>query len=63
LSHDCGRQALSSPVLEPKTHGVRSETARPSVTDVMAARRDSLDWNAMEFEEVTDADDTPWAQI
>ena len=63
LSHDCGRQALSSPVLEPKTHGVRSETAPPSVTDVMAARRDSLDWNAMEFEEVTDADDTPWAQI
>jgi hypothetical protein len=63
LSNDRGRQALSSPVLELKTHGARPEAVLPSVMDVMAARRDSLDWNVLEFEEVTDADDTPWAQI
>jgi hypothetical protein len=54
---------LSFSVLDPKTHGARPEAVLPSVMDVMAARRDSLDWNVLEFEEVTDADDTPWAQI
>jgi hypothetical protein len=63
LSDDRGGRAFSSSVLEPVGHGCRLEAVPPPAMDVMAGRRDSLDWNVMEFEEVTDADDTPWAQI
>lgn len=31
--------------------------------DITAVERDDREWTNMEFEEVTDADDTPWAQI
>lgn len=63
LSDDCGSRAFSSPILEPLSRGYQPDAVQPTAMDVMAVRRDSLDWNVMEFEEVTDADDTPWAQI
>lgn len=63
LSDDRGSRALSSPVLEPITQARPSDAGRPTVIDVTAIRRDRLDLHIMEFEEVTDADDTPWAQI
>lgn len=62
LSDDRGSRALSSPVLEPMAHGIRHGIVSPTVMD-MAGQRDSLDWNTIEFEEVSDADNTPWAQI
>lgn len=61
LSDDRGSRALSSPILEP--HGRRPEALSPTIMDVATDQRDTLDWNEIEFEEVTDADDTPWAQI
>ena len=61
LSDDRGGRALSSPILEP--YGRRPEAFSPTIMDVATGQRDNLDWNKIEFEEVTDADDTPWAQI
>lgn len=61
LSDDRGSRALSSPILEP--HGRRREALSSTIMDVATDQRDTLDWNEIEFEEVTDADDTPWAQI
>ena len=63
LSDDRSSRALSSPIPEPIVYGHRPETVSSTVMDVAAAQRGSMDWNVIEFEEVTDADDTPWAQI
>ena len=63
LSDDRGGRALSSPVRESMAQGRPQEAFQRTVIDMTATRRESLDWNAMNFEEVTDADDTPWAQI
>jgi hypothetical protein len=58
-----GGRALPSPVCEPMAQGRSVEASQRTVIDLTATRGDSLHWNAMDFEEVTDADDTPWAQI
>ncbi len=63
LSNDRGDRALLSSVREPMAQRRPPEAFQQTVIDVMATRRDSVDWNVMNFEEVTDADDTPWAQI
>jgi hypothetical protein len=63
LSDDRGGRALSFPVREPMAQGRPPEAFPRTVIDMTATRGDSLDWNVMNFEEVTDADDTPWAQI
>jgi chemotaxis signal transduction protein len=63
LSDDRGSRALPSAILEPIAPAPPSESLPPAVIDMTTALRGSLDWNVMEFEEVTDADDTPWAQI
>ncbi len=63
LSDGHGGRALPSPVCEPMAQGRSVEPSRRTVIDLTATRGNSLHWNAMDFEEVTDADDTPWAQI
>lgn len=63
LSDNRGSHTLSSSVLEPIAYGRQSEAVLPAIMDATAAQRGSLDCPVMEFEEVTDADDTPWAQI
>jgi chemotaxis signal transduction protein len=63
VSEDRGGRVLSSPVPELMGQARPPEAFERTTIDVTATRRTSLDWNAMNFEEVTDADDTPWAQI
>lgn len=63
LSDDRGSRPSGTAVLELAGDRRPFEPSRPTVVDITAARRESLDWNGMNFEEVTDADDTPWAQI
>lgn len=63
LNDNRGGRALPSPAREPMAQGRPLEAFQRTVIDVTATRRESLDWNGMNFEEVTDADDTPWAQI
>ncbi len=63
LSDDRGGRALSFPVRELAAQGRSPEASPRTVIDGNTTRRESLDWNVLNFEEVTDADDTPWAQI
>ena len=63
LTDNRGSRTLSSSVLEPIVYGHRPEAVLPAAMDGAAVQRGSLDCTVMEFEEVTDADDTPWAQI
>jgi chemotaxis protein histidine kinase CheA len=63
LSGDRRGRAVSSQVGEPMDQGLAPEACLNTVIDMMAIRRERPDWNVMNFEEATDADDTPWAQI
>jgi chemotaxis signal transduction protein len=63
LSKDRGSRALSLPVFEPISDERPAEAHSPTFIDVPTGRLGSPNSNSMDFEEVTDADDTPWAQI
>lgn len=64
LSDDRGGRALSSPIGAPMAQGRPLEAFQRTAIDMTATQRGaSFDWNVVKFEEVTDADDTPWAQI
>ncbi len=63
LSDGHGGRALPSLGCATMAQGRSVEASQRTVIDLTATRGNSLHWNAMDFEEVTDADDTPWAQI
>lgn len=63
LSEGHGGRALPALVCEPMVQGRSVEAPQRTVIDLTATRGDRFHWNTMDFEEVTDADDTPWAQI
>jgi len=63
LSDDRASRAVLSPVLESAPREQNFESFQQPVMDITAVERDDREWTNMEFEEVTDADDTPWAQI
>lgn len=63
LSNDRGSRALSAPVLESACDGYPSKASVATLIDVSTEGLNSHSAHSMEFEEATDADDTPWAQI
>jgi hypothetical protein len=63
LNDDRGSRVLSSSGTQPMVQVRPPEAFQRTVIDMTATRHDRLDWTIMNFEEVTDADDTPWAQI
>lgn len=62
LSEERASRSVLAPVLESAPRVSASPFQQP-VMEIMAVQPEDHEWSTMEFEEATDADDTPWAQI
>lgn len=64
LSEERASRPVVSAIVESTRHmqGTHSFQHQPAM-EIVAVQCDDREWTTMEFEEATNADDTPWAQI